>query len=235
MKKIILNLLLLCATFFLQAQSRHNITIEGGPSASYLISNYPNSSYQPSINWGGRFGVNYLFGINDRIRIKSGLRVVSLGELTLESISWGSDFTPNGIVPDPTLPHEIQFRQHDYLVEIPFIFHQSFSNDKKWNIYWEVGLLLGRGFASTSSVVYGGKFKNLAVSGSGNYPSPYTRSDFKTIGSITSIGWEKEWKPKRFFFIQPTLSFHKYLILSPLPINRKGLLLTLETGVRWAF
>jgi hypothetical protein len=234
MKKIILNLLLLCATFFLQAQSRHNITIEGGPGASMQSPSSIFATSKMSINWGGRFGINYLLRINDKISIKTGLRTIALGERTFFSnLKWGSEYKNNTWKLDPSLPHELWFHRHEYSVEIPLIFHQRLSNAKSWNFYWEGGFAFTRGFAQNISVAYTGEFKGNSKSAQEFLT--FSAGKTQAWAVLASIGWEKEFMPQRFFFFQPTFNFNtaKNAILRNVRWN--SYLLSLETGVRWAF
>ena len=84
-------------------------------------------------NW--RIGFNYNRKITNKFHLKSGLRLASVGYKggKITGLVWGSEIDPamGGTgMPDPSLPHEVQFVYNYWFIEVPIIGRYEFEGNK---------------------------------------------------------------------------------------------------------
>ena len=90
-----------------------------------------NDKESGKLNW--RAGFNYNRRLSNRFHLKSGLRLASVGYNGEKrtGLRYASEFvTPDLWVPDPSLPHEVQFIYDYWFIEIPIAGRFEFTNRK---------------------------------------------------------------------------------------------------------
>lgn len=92
------------------------------------------------LNW--RIGFNYNLRLTNKIFLKTGLRLASVGYKGEKrtGLKWGSEHDgKGGWIPDPSLPHEIQM-VHDYWFTTIPIAGRFEINQKKLSSFFELGV-----------------------------------------------------------------------------------------------
>ncbi len=110
-----------------------------GPKNSLLISSR-NEGDSGRLNW--RFGFNFNQRLNQKLVLKTGLRLAFIGYKgeNKTGLKWGSEHDGmGGWTPDPTLPHEIQGNYNHWFIEVPIVGRYEFENEK-FTPFIEVGL-----------------------------------------------------------------------------------------------
>jgi len=98
-----------------------------------------NDAEEGKNNW--RIGFNYNKRLANKFYLKSGIRLASVGYKggVKDDLRWPSEIGPNGYMPDPSLPKQIQ-QIYDYrFLEIPIIGRYEFSN-KRFTPFIELGI-----------------------------------------------------------------------------------------------
>jgi hypothetical protein len=83
------------------------------------------------LNW--RAGFNYNRRLSNRFHLKTGIRLASVGHKDKKQtgLRYASEFVAPGVwVPDPSLPHEVQFISDYWFIEIPLAGRFEFSDKK---------------------------------------------------------------------------------------------------------
>lgn len=156
--KNLITLCLLCFSTLTFSQNNASIDLVGGVEFGYRSLSGDHSDDVPvgliletrereTGKFGFRFGFNYNQRLSKKIFLKTGLRVANLGYTSgkITGLRWGSEIQnaiDNGlteIVPDPSLPREVQFFYEYWFLEIPIIGRYEF-NEKRWSPFVEVGL-----------------------------------------------------------------------------------------------
>jgi len=98
-----------------------------------------NSRETAKKNW--RIGFNYNKRLSNKLFIKSGVRLASVGYKgeKLEDLRWPSEITNEGYMPDPSLPSELQQFYDFWFLEIPIIARYEF-NAKQFAPFLEIGI-----------------------------------------------------------------------------------------------
>ena len=155
--KNLITLCLLCFSTFAIGQKNASIDLVGGAEFGYRtlggkdsdgvpVSIIIESRERETIKFGYRFGLNYNQRLSKKIFLKTGLRVANQGYTSgkMTGLRWTNELQEgeNGefiYVPDPSLPHEIQFFYEYWFLEIPLIARYEF-NEKRWSPFVEAGL-----------------------------------------------------------------------------------------------
>ena len=94
----------------------------------------------------GHLGLHYTYRLRQRLLVRTGLRISSLGYGTETSgLRWGSQHDGNGGFDpglDPNQPSEFTARTERLFLDVPLLLHYGLEGHA-WNPYLEVGLLPG--------------------------------------------------------------------------------------------
>lgn len=155
MKNKLTTLLFLAFTSLMYAQHNSSIDLVGAIEYSYRTYSYSgnddlfirlveerNEEEKGKSNW--RFGFNYNKRLTNKLFLKTGLRLASIGYKGEEQtgLRWGSDhdgmggFSPS---PDPTIPREVQIIDNYIFLEVPIMARWEWGA-KKWTTFMETGL-----------------------------------------------------------------------------------------------
>ncbi|MEM1119621.1 MAG: hypothetical protein AAGJ18_04190 [Bacteroidota bacterium] len=140
----VITILLFVLPTIVFAQFRSSVDFVGSMDYSYrhlknsnnaptVIENFERRQQEEmgKINW--RVGLNYNHPFSDRLFIKTGIRLASVGYKRGKTtgLRWGSEFDGMGNwTPDPNLPHEIQDMVDHWLIEIPIIGRIELSDNQ---------------------------------------------------------------------------------------------------------
>lgn len=176
-------------------------------------------------NW--RFGFNYNLRLSNKIFLKTGLRLASVGYKGKKKtgLRWGSEHDGmGGWIPDPNLPHEIQLVYDYWFTEIP-IAGRFEINQKKLTPFFELGI--------SPSIYMTTRIKSITDIGA---DSEFQNGDvqnfnkFHVVGFI-SFGLNYALNDKFQIFGQPTFRYHITKLVDA-PINEHLFNYGVEIGIR---
>ena len=177
------------------------------------------------INW--RLGFNYNLRLSNKIFLKTGLRLASVGYKGEKKtgLRWGSEHDGmGGWIPDPNLPHEIQL-VHDYwFTEIP-IAGRIEINKKKLSPFFELGV--------SPSIYMTTRTKTITDIGT---DSEFQNGDVHNFNKLhvvgfLSFGMNYSLNDKFQIFGQPVFRYH-LTKLADAPIGEYLFNYGLEIGIR---
>ncbi|MEZ4951675.1 MAG: outer membrane beta-barrel protein [Saprospiraceae bacterium] len=241
MKTISISTLLLIFFSPIFSQSNQSLDIITGIDLSFRYLNQEGDGQQvqnvlegrnegetPKLNW--RFGFNYNLKVSQKLFIKSGLRLASVGYngKKLTGLKWGSEYDGmGGWIHDPSLPHEIQFKYDYWFLEIPVALRYEIK-ESKWSPYFELGIApsfyLGELVTKKTDIGKEVEFTDNSI---------YDYQKIHLVGLI-AFGVNYNLSQKLQLFGQPTFRYH-FAKLFEAPIEEYLYNGGLEIGLRRRF
>lgn len=181
------------------------------------------------LNW--RAGFNYNRRLSNRFHLKTGIRLASVGYEGEKKtgLRYASEFvTPELWVPDPSLPHEVQFIYDYWFVEIPLVGRFECTN-KKIAPFLELGIAPAVYVTTRTKIV-----TDLGTDVSfNNGVDAFDFYRFHLVG-IFSIGVSFSVSERMQLFGQPTLRYHLTQLVDA-PIEEHLFNYGIEIGARRKF
>jgi hypothetical protein len=232
MKQLTFFVFIVLLSFNAKAQNKHFVEIVagGGHTQMKYLSQFffTNADRRNTFLFGNRTGFHYGLYINKSIALKTGIRLMSIGEKNVvTNVTWKSEYDIHGNwKSDPALPHEVYETNQEYWLEIPLIFNREFKK-KKWTMYYELSLSPTIFCISNSFFILGNK-----------------KTPFKIVGALkkfgisvgTAFGVNYTFKNNKKIFIQPSFSTHfteTKTALSNGTLRRFSYLLGIEMGIQF--
>lgn len=188
-----------------------------------------NDKESGKLNW--RVGFNYNRRLSNKFHLKTGIRLASVGYEGEKKtgLRYASEFvTPELWVPDPSLPHEVQFIYDYWFAEIPIIGRFEFA-DRKVAPFLEFGI--------APSVYVTTRTKTVTDLGTDvsfdDGVDAFNFNRFHLVG-IFSVGVNFTVSEKMQLFGQPTFRYH-LTQLADAAIEEHLFNYGLEIGVRRKF
>jgi len=214
--KALIPFLLLTVPFVSFGQTNSTLDLVAGLEYSYRglstsskdeivigIMEKRNDKETGKLNW--RAGFNYNRRLSNRFHLKTGIRLASVGYKGEKKtgLRYASEFvTPDLWVPDPSLPHEVQFIYDYWFVEIPLVGRYELTN-KKIAPFLELGIAPSAYVTTrTKTVTDLGTDVNFQ-----DGVEAFNFNRFHLVG-IFSVGVNFSVSEKVQLFGQPTLRYH---------------------------
>lgn len=182
--------------------SHRNLSSLNNDASSLGVIERRNSVESGKSNW--RFGLNYNHKLSNKIFLKSGIRLISIGYKGEKQtdLRWPSEIDPNfGWVLDPTLPHEIQLTYDYWFIELPFATRFEVNNNKL-SPFVEIGI--------SPSLYLTTRIKELTDIGTETKFQTSDQTNFNEIHAVgfISIGLNYLITEIYQIFFQPTFRYH---------------------------
>jgi len=238
MKKM-LSFLMLALPLVVSCQSNSSIDLVAGLEYSYRSLSTSNTNQNvvytlesrnirelAKPNW--RAGFNYNRRQSNKFHLKTGIRLASVGHKDKKQtgLRYAHEFVAPGVwVPDPSLPHEVQFIRDYWFIEIPLVGRFEFS-DRKIAPFLELGVA-----PSVYITTRGQTVTDLGTSVDFyDQVDAYDFNRFHLVG-IFSVGVNFTVSEKIQLFGQPTFRYHLTQLLD-VPIEEHLFNYGIEIGVR---
>ncbi len=176
------------------------------------------------LNW--RFGFNYNQRLTNKVYIKTGLRLASIGYKGEKQtdLRWPSENVGGEYVFDPNLPHEVQLIYNYWFVEIPLALRFEYL-DKKFTPFVEIGVSPSI-FMTTKTI----SKTDIDTSSSFSKGNNQNFNKFQMVG-VVSMGMSYQISDKFQVFGQPSFRYHLTKLVDA-PIEEKLYNYGLEIGIR---
>ena len=133
MKKLLFASILL-SVFQLAAQNHLAISLITGPNGIKVFAEEENTNYLAGLGWGS--GADCNIGINQRWELKIGWRYLHAdGVAERHNLMYESEYSTGTYVYDPALPHDVQLKYQDNLLQYLLGARFYFNDPKTWRWY----------------------------------------------------------------------------------------------------
>ncbi len=233
---LIITAFILCPIFAF-AQFNSSIDFVGGLEYSYRNLKAPSgetmlidkieerdSKEEGKRNW--RIGINYNKRLTNRFYLKSGIRLASVGYKgeTFTGLRWPEEIGPDGYMPNPELPHEIQYIYDYRFVEVPIAGRYEFASGKL-SPFFEAGISPSYYLTTRTKSI-----TDLGTSISSQRGGTSSNRDFHLVGAI-SIGSNYTISDNYQVFGQVAYRYH-FTELYEAPISEHLYNYGMEIGIR---
>lgn len=231
MKHLLLSLILF--PFLATAQS--NVSLDFVVGADYTFRTlYASDNYEFILKvreaevgkLNGRTGFNFSKRITNRLFLKTGVRLASVGYYIKkqDDVRWESEYSTGEWVPDPNLPHKLSLIKDYWFVEFPLMARLEF-NQRKWAPFLEGGVSPSL-YVTTRTIIESdfdknSDFEHAAVKG-------FNRLQW--VG-VLSFGMNYNATSRIQLFAQPVLRYHLSNLVKA-PVKEHLYTAGLEMGAR---
>lgn len=202
-----------------QAQTKHYYQIMGGLGVTKEQCFRDMSFYEGEGTLGWRISALYCNQEEGDFTYKTGLSFISVGDKYnfVDLTFWTN-----------TLESIKSIIRNNMFLEIPFLLHFDFRQNKKWTSYGEIGLAGNIPLRTNTKQIYNDG-RVVKSSGKG-----FSSSLVLLPSAIANVGFQYEYKPSQYLFLQPSFTLVTTKLNRNVFTHSNLYLFNLEVGARYA-